>query len=355
MARYRRSLYSLAVLILALSFVAACGSDDDDAPATSAATTAATTAATSAATTSGSTPASSGGSSASGSVEGRKIAVLFPGLVDDGSWNQYGYEGLKQLEEQGAEIAYTEQVTQDKQLEVFRNYAQQGYDVVLGHGGEYVDSALTAASEFPDTEFVVTNGNQGNGSNMTSLTFNYGDAGFLAGTLAGLMTETNKIALVAGEEIPIVLDALRGFEAGAKLVNPDVTVDHTITGAWADVDKAREASLALINNDTDVLWHVLDAADAGVFSAADDEGVMAIGLMGDQSRLGPDSYLGSALFDPAALMHKALAEDMDGGVHSQGIVEGAVSMGAFSDNVPQDVQDKIQEAIDGLMSGELSY
>jgi len=64
------------------------------------------------------------------------LAVAFPGVVSDQSWNQFGYEGLKRAEaECGVEIAYSEDVFQDEQLETFRNYTAEGYDIIIGQGG----------------------------------------------------------------------------------------------------------------------------------------------------------------------------------------------------------------------------
>lgn len=223
-----------------------------------------------------------GGASPSPSAAAKKVAVLFPGLVDDQSWNQAGYEGLKKAEAEGVTIAYTEKVTQDQQVEVFRNYAQQGFNVVVGHGGEYMDAALQVAAEFPDVQFVVTNGNK-SAANVTSLALSYGDMGYLSGVLACSMTKSNKIGLVVGETIPIANDAIKGWKDGCARVNPQATVNVSVTGDWADVDKAREAALALIADGADVLGHLLDAADAGVFAAAEDKGVWSIGLYGDQS------------------------------------------------------------------------
>jgi basic membrane protein A and related proteins len=280
---------------------------------------------------------------------GKRVALIMPGLIDDQSWNQAGYEGLTRLEEEGAEIAYTERVNQSQQVEVFRNYAQQGYDIIVGHGGEYMDAALQVASEFPDLQFVVTNGNKG-ADNVTSFTLSYRDMGILAGALAGLMTESNKVAVVAGQEIPVALGAVEGFQEGIARVNPDAEVNVTYTGSWEDVDKAREAALALISDGADVLWHVLDAADAGVLSAADDEGVMAIGLYGDQSALAPDAHIGAIIANASDLVYAAGSQPLDGQVHDEGIAAGVVSIGAYSDNVPQEVQDQVKAIEDELKS-----
>ena len=297
------------------------------------------------------------GSFAAGAQEegaaGKRVAVLFPGLVDDQSWNQAGFEGLTRLKEEGAEIAYTERVNQSQQVEVFRNYAQQGYDIIVGHGGEYMDAALQVAAEYPDLQFVVTNGNKG-ADNVTSFTLSYRDMGILAGALAGLMTESNKLAIVAGQEIPVALGAVEGFQEGVARVNPEAEVNVTYTGSWEDVDKAREAALALISDGADGVWHVLDAADAGVLSAAEDEGVMAIGLYGDQSELAPNAHIGAIIADASELVYAAGSQALDGQVHDEGIAAGVVSIGHYSDAVPQEVQDQIAAIEEDLKSGPVA-
>ncbi|MGB2965172.1 MAG: BMP family ABC transporter substrate-binding protein, partial [Anaerolineales bacterium] len=88
-----------------------------------------------------------------------KVAVVFPGVIDDQSWNQFGFEGLKRAEaEADLEIAYSEDVTPDEQVETFRNYAAEGYDMIIGHGGEYADAISEVAAEYPDIWFGDTNG-----------------------------------------------------------------------------------------------------------------------------------------------------------------------------------------------------
>lgn len=326
MNRPRRS-HTLAGLVTAVALVAACSGTT--------------------------TPGAS--SAASGATGGKKVAALFPGLVDDQSWNQAGFEGLKRAEtESGATIAYTEKVTQDQQVEVFRNYAQAGNNIIIGHGGEYMDAALQVAGEFSDIQFVVTNGNK-NAANVTSLALSYGDMGYLSGVLACSMTKSNKVGVVIGETIPIANDAVVGWENGCKRANPSAEIKTTVTGDWADVDKAREAALALIADGADVMGHLLDAADAGVFAAAEDEGVMAIGLYGDQSKLGPTSHIGAAFADASLVVFNAATGPLDGQVHQEGAKAGVVSFGAFSDAVPQDVQDAVKKAEEDLKSGAATF
>ncbi len=330
-----------AIAMSAAALLAACSS-----------TPAATSAPAPSSAPAASTAPSAASSAAAGGV---KAAALFPGLVDDGSWNQAGYEGLKKAETQaGATIAYTEKVTQDQQVETFRNYAQQGNNIVIGHGGEYMDSALQVAQEFPNVQFVVINGDK-SAANVTSLALSYGDMGYLSGVLACKMTKTNKVGVVVGETIPIANDAIKGWQDGCKSVNPAAQIKTSVTGDWADVDKAREASLALIADGADVMGHVLDAADAGVFAAADDKGVMSIGLYADESKLGPKSHIGAALSDASLVVYNAITQPLDGKAHIEGAKEGVVGFGAYADRVPQEARDAVQKAIDDLKSGAVTF
>lgn len=297
------------------------------------------------------TPAASGGGGGGG---GAKVAALFPGLVDDQSWNQAGFEGLKKAEAGGATIAYTEKATQDQQVEVFRNYAQQGFNVVIGHGGEYMDAALQVATEFPNVQFVVTNGNK-SAANVTSLALSYGDMGYLSGVLACSMTKSNKIGLVVGETIPVVNDSAKGWKDGCARVNPNAVVTISVTGDWADTDKAREAALALVADGADILGHLLDAADAGVFAAAEDKAVYSIGLYGDQSKFGPTTHIGAAIADASLVIYNAATQPLNGQANSEGVAEGVVSFGAFSDEVPQAVRDAVKAAEDDLKSGKTKF
>ena len=200
-----------------------------------------------------------------------KVAFFGPGVVSDQSWNQFGFEGLKKAESEcGVEIAYSENVSQDAQLETLRNYAAEGYNIIIAHGGEYEDNVLKVAEEFPEIEFGVTSGSKP-ASNVTPIKISYAQMGYLAGALACEMTKSNHIAFVGAEEIKITEDAVREFTRVAQECGKgEVKVDVVMTGSWADVNKAYEAARGLIAGGADVLWHVLDTADAGLIAAAQD-------------------------------------------------------------------------------------
>ncbi len=288
-------------------------------------------------------------------AEKTKVAILLPGLVSDQSWNQWGVEGLQEAEKDcGVEFAYSEEVSQDEQLETFRQYAGAGYDIIIGHGGEYGEALFTVAEEFDDVNFVFQNGTTTKDiPNVTSVKLSYSQAGYISGVMACNMTESGKIGYIVGEWIAISEEGRESFEKGAQTCGKDIEVLDVATLNWSDSAKAREATLALIAEGVDVVAHLLDTADAGVFSAAEDEGIYSIGLMSDQKNLGPNSVIGSAMISPQ-VMTKASACGLylDGGIHALSAQDGGVDV-ALTDVMPEDVQAIVLDTMEKMKSGEI--
>jgi len=288
--------------------------------------------------------------------EKTKVAVLFPGVVTDQSWNQFGYEGLVRAEKEcGVEIGYSEDVTQDEQAETIRSYVAEGYDMIIGHGGEYEEAIITVAKEYPDIQFGVSDGNNGGPSNVAVFFLSTNQRSYVAGVLAGLMTKTNHVAYVFGEIFPSSRIAAGTFEEGVKTSGKDVEVAVVATGSWSDVAMARETGLALIDDGVDVLYHLLDAADAGLISAAEDRGVMAIGLYRDSSPLGPNAVIASTLGSPGVEIYRLAC-----GMGVPGAPPVPVDVNTpdgidmhFTDLTPPDVQQKVLDVLEKMRSGEL--
>jgi basic membrane lipoprotein Med (substrate-binding protein (PBP1-ABC) superfamily) len=88
-----------------------------------------------------------------------RVALLTPGSVADGGWNQGAYEGLLLIrDELGAEISHAETRTPAEFEDGFRDYAARHFDLVFGHGFEYQEAAARVGAEYPDTTFVTTSG-----------------------------------------------------------------------------------------------------------------------------------------------------------------------------------------------------
>ena len=198
-----------------------------------------------------------------------KVAMLLPGSISDAGWNALAYEGLKAIEKQlGAETSHAETRTPSDQEEQFRSYALDGYNIVFGHGYEFQDPAKAVAPDFPETIFITSSGGTIT-DNISPVNFRVEEPAYLLGMMAGMMTKTNKLGVMGGQNIPSVNSTFMAFEGGAKSVNPDVEVSWVYVGNWEDIGKGKELALAQINEGVDFIFPNADAAGLGAYEAAE--------------------------------------------------------------------------------------
>ena len=227
---------------------------------------------------------------------GLKVALMLSGPISDMGWNASAYEGLEQAEKDfGIETAYQESIAQSDIEEVFRGYAQQGYDLIIGHGFQFADTALKVATEFPDVKFVITSSNITQEPNLGSVNLDNVQQGFLMGAVAAIVSETNVVGGIGGQEIPPIKGSVVGFEQGAKHVNPDIKVLTALTGSNDDVAKAKETALAMIDQGADVVMTNANQAGLGSIEACKEKGVYAIGSNQDQNDMAPDAVVVSGI------------------------------------------------------------
>lgn len=266
----------------------------------------------------------------SGSGENRSVAMIFPGLITDEAFNQFTYEGMvKAKDELGIKTAYKENVTQDEQVEVLRQFAQQGYQIIIGQGGQFGEAVSIVAEEFPDLQFVFSVGTDTfDLPNVTAATVSYSHAGFIGGVLSALTTKNNKVAMVVGEFYDTHRMMEAGFNEGVKYVNPDIETTAISTGDFSDTVKAREACLAVIAQGYDVLFPCLDAAGAGVAAAAQDSGnVRIVGSVADYAQAygAEDVTVGSVVFAWDQLGYlETKGELCDGKSHVLGMADNGI-------------------------------
>ena len=169
------------------------------------------------------------------------------------------------------------------------------------------------------------------------------------------MTETGKVAEITGEEIPVISDQKRGFEAGLKYVNPEAEFRFIITGSWDDVEIGGKQLLLLLNR-VETLFEQPRFGEIGLFSAAEDYGAMVIGQYIDQTHLGPNCHIGSGAASPGILVYHAATMEQEGGkIIALGAAEGGVNMSAFSDKVPEEVREKVLQIQQDLGEGKIQF
>jgi len=289
-----------------------------------------------------------------------KVALLSPGPVSDAGWNALAYEGLLLVRDQlGAEIAQIETKTPVEFEEGFRDFAQRGFQLVIGHGFEFQEAAAAVAPDFPSTVFLTTSGSTVR-ENVAPLRFLLEEATYLQGMLAAGMSKSGKIGVVGGMQIPSVKSTILAFTAGAQAVRPDIQVIVAYIGNWEDVGAAKEAALAQVQQGCDFLYHNADAAGLGVFRAAQESRVFAFGSNKNQNEVAPDVVIASAVADiPHGFLTVARAvreKRFVGRIERLGMKEGVVSFvlnPRLEAEIPADVKNQIERATEAIRAGTL--
>ena len=295
-----------------------------------------------------------------------KVALLLPASITDGGWNAFAYDGLKAIEKElDAKISHVESRTPTDQEAHFRDYAMDGYQLIFGHGFGYQDPAKQVAPDFPETVFITSTGNTVT-DNISPIVFAIEEPVYLLGVIAGAMTQTNKIGIVGGQNIPAINSMFTAFEEGAKRVNPNVVVRRAYVGNWSDIGKGKELALAHINEGTDFLFPVADVAGLGVFQAveaaqvSDGKTVYTFGVYRDQSTLSPTTIVASAIVtskvfvDLAKIVMKGTFEPQP--YRFKMAEDEALTLvynPALKDKVPETVQKAVEDAKAKIIAGEL--
>lgn len=290
-----------------------------------------------------------------------KVALLLPGSVNDQGWNATAYNGLMQIKDKyGAEVSYSESVAASDYEQVFRGYASQGYNLVIGHGAEFADAAKAVAADFPDVMFGDVSSTEAQEPNVFAITNNNDEQGFLAGYTAACLSESNVIGCVAGMELSSIIGFVDGFKKGALYAKPDITVLVTYTGSFDDSAKAKESANAMIAKGADVLTHDADQSGLSVLDAAKEAGIMALGCVADQSSYAPDTVVCSSVNDASALYLKVADMYMDGTLEGKsylmGLADGTVGLtgyGNFDSKLSDEFKNEIKSMEADLVAGKI--
>ncbi|RKU25847.1 BMP family ABC transporter substrate-binding protein [Candidatus Poribacteria bacterium] len=297
-----------------------------------------------------------------------KVGMLLPGSINDQGWNALAHDGLTAIEaELGAEINYVESLTPADWESDFRAYAMAGYDLIFGHGYEYQAAAITVAQDYPEIIFITSAGASGAvRENVAPIVFRLEQAIYLLGMIAGLMTQTDMIGIVGGQELPSASSTFMAFEGGVKSVNSDAVVQRTYVGDWENIAKARELALAQIQEGVDFIFHNANEAGLGVFEAvvmAQDVGktVYSFGANRDQSAVSPRAVLANAVITPKAYVQLATAVKagtFESKLHVFTMMtDGAIALTynpELRSQVPEEVQQKVEAARQQILAGTLA-
>lgn len=248
-----------------------------------------------------------------------KAAIVLGGDETDLGFSYMAIQGAYRLRDKyGFDIDISRQVQFADQNRVVSEYAAAGYDVIFTVGGQFIPTTyFEVAPQYNDTFFVQIPGLNEYvpaPDNLVGLHPSFQTIGhYLAGVLAGNMTETNVVAAVFGEWYEYLSMEFYAFKAGVESVNPTADVLARVAGTWGDAALGYQITKALITTkDADIIVQVADTTGRGVISACQDYNVSVIGTVGDQATLAPEVTMTSIGMDTPWLMEVVAQRLMNG-------------------------------------------
>ncbi|MGH3048457.1 MAG: BMP family lipoprotein [Gaiellaceae bacterium] len=290
------------------------------------------------------------------------------GGLNDRGFNSLANQGLEQAaEEFGVQIRVLESQSDADYIPNLSTLAEEGFDLIVSVGFLMGEATHTAAEEFPETNFAIIDfayGGEGCEEtnscelpNLQGLLFKEQETGYLAGYLAGLVTESNTISSVGGLKIPPVDRFIAGFQKGAADSNPDVETLNGYSQDFVDQAKCKEVALDQIANGSDIVFQVAGGCGLGALDAAQERDVWGIGVDADQAFLG-DHVLTSSLKRVDVAVFTTIESVVNdafagGGVAVFGLAEDGVGLGEFSANAPQEAIDETMAQAELVIAGEV--
>lgn len=296
------------------------------------------------------------------------------GGIDDKSFNQSAWKGVKEFgEEQGwskgtGGYDYLQSSGAADYTTHLNNLARRDFNLIFGVGYSLEDAITDIAAQKKDTNFAIIDGIV-DAPNVTSVLFKEHEGGFLAGVAAALMTKSNKIGFIGGQDIPVIERFEAGFLEGIKAVNPEIKVDSKYTGAFDKAELGKAEAGRMYSSGVDIIFHAAGGTGNGVFTEAKerkqadkDAYVWVIGVDSDQydeGKVGDANVTLTSMLKRVDVAVKdittlAMDDKFPGGeTKVYGLHDDGIALADSRGAIPQDVLDQVNEYADKIANGEI--
>jgi len=295
-----------------------------------------------------------------------KVAVVMPSAVNDLAFSQSMYDSLAAIEsEMGSEnfeFAFSESMfVVDDAAAAIRDYASQGFNLVIAHGSQYGSSLLEIAPDFPETSFawgttVDTFVDQGV-NNVFAYEARSEQGGYVNGVIAASLSESGVLGVVGPIETGDAKLYVDGFVAGAEATNPDVKVNVNYIGSFSDVALASEAAQTHVNAGADGLTGTAQMV-VGAIGVAEENGVTWFGTQANQTSLAPDIVVANQVYDWTGVLDEIISMVKGGTFGGEAFAltleNGGLVMEYNPDyDIPAEVTALADETIAGIVDGSI--
>lgn len=291
-----------------------------------------------------------------------KVGFVYVGPIGDGGWTYQHEQGRLAVEAEygdAVETVYQENVPEGADAErVITQMVLGGADIVFTTSFGYMDATNAVAGKFPDVMFEHATGYKREYPNVSTYDARFYEGRAVTGTLAGHMTETNKIGYIGSFPIPEVIQGINTSFLHAQKVNPDVEMVVTWAYTWFDPAKEADAARAMIDQGVDViLQHTDSTAPQAAAQEANANGgrVFTFGQASDMAAFKPSPRIASIIDEWSPYYIKRVGALIDGTYEQTsswaGMPEGEVVIGEITDAVPADVKAEAEAMIAAITDG----
>lgn len=287
-----------------------------------------------------------------------RVAVVMPSSISDLAFSQSMYDSLMAIKEtmgsENFEFSYSEGmfIVADAAAAI-RDYASQGYDLVIAHGSQYGSSLVEIAPDFPNTGFawgttVDTFVDQGI-NNVFAYEARSEEGGYVNGVLAAQLSKTGIIGVIGPIETGDAKLYVEGFIAGVASINADAEVKVVWTGSFSDVALASESAETLINAGADVLTGTAQMV-VGAVGVARQRGALWFGTQADQTSLAPEIVAANQVYDWTGTI-ESMIEAIQGG--TMGGTAYAITLANGGLKMTVNAEALVGPTINGIIDGTI--
>ena len=296
-----------------------------------------------------------------------RVAVVMPSAINDLAFSQSMYDALVRVQtEMGGPDAF-EFVHSDGMFVVddaaaaIRDYATQGFDLVIAHGSQYGSSVQEIAPDFPDTSFAWgTTVDTFGLPNVFAYEAASQEGGYVNGVFAARISSRGIIGVIGPIETGDAKLYVDGFKAGALATNPDVQVNVNYIGSFSDVALASEAATTHIAAGADVLTGTAQMV-VGAIGKAEEEGgrVLWFGTQSNQTSLAPDIVVASQVYHWEVVLTEMVEKIQAGTLGGESFVINLANGGEVIEFNPQrlwppEINALVEETIQGIIDGTIT-
>jgi basic membrane protein A len=307
-----------------------------------------------------------------------KVGIVFDiGGKNDRSFNAAAWEGVKRAEKDLPVCLYDVEPGNPTSIEpAMRAFAEKNFDLIVGVGFAQGPIMQSVATDYPNIKFAIIDGVifEADGKtpkqNVASLVFREHEGSYLVGMIAASKSKTGVLGFLGGMDIPLIHRFNKGYEEGAKAVNPNVQIVSNYVGvndqAWNNPAKGKELALAPIQKGADVIFTAAGNSGLGAFDAVEQYGVnsageanrFVIGVDSNQNAVKPGFVLTSMVKRVDNAVYDAVKETLEhrfvGGFHVFGLDKDGVAYAMDKNNeklIPGDVILRVEEAKKNIIGG----